>query len=82
MKIDGSFIRQINHNVEDRVFVKALNDVAKGMGIQTIAEMVEDESAENHIREIGIDYGQGYHFGRPAPHLLEESLQKTPKSGT
>ena len=73
VKIDGSFIRQINDNLEDRVFVKALNDVAKGMGIETIAEMVEDEDAEEHIRQIGIDYGQGYHFGRPGPHLLGES---------
>ena len=76
VKIDGSFIRQINQNLEDRVFVKALNDVAKGMGIETIAEMVEDEDAEEHIRDIGIDYGQGYHFGRPAPHLLGESEEK------
>lgn len=72
VKIDGSFIRQINDNLEDRVFVKALNDVAKGMGIETIAEMVEDEDAEEHIRQIGIDYGQGYHFGRPGPYLLDE----------
>lgn len=74
VKIDGSFIRQIHQNVEDQVFVRALNDVAKGMNIQTIAEMVEDGDVENHIREIGIDYGQGYHFGRPAPELLDESV--------
>ena len=35
-------------------------------------EMVEDEDVEDHIREIGIDYGQGYHFGRPAPELLDD----------
>ena len=72
VKIDGSFIKQIHQNVEDQVFVKALNDVAKGMNIQTIAEMVEDQDVEDHIREIGIDYGQGYHFGRPAPELLDD----------
>lgn len=73
IKIDGSFVRQIHQNEDDRVFVKALTDVARGMNILTIAEMVEDEQIENHLRDIGVDYGQGYHFGRPQPYLLDDT---------
>ncbi len=73
VKIDGSFIRQIHQNDEDRVFVKAINDIAKGLNIKTIAEMVEDEDVEQHIKDLGIDYGQGYHFGRPQPELVDEN---------
>jgi diguanylate cyclase (GGDEF)-like protein len=72
LKIDGSFVRNLLESEDDRVFVKALADVARGMSIKTIAEMVEDESVVQYLYELGIDYGQGYHFGRPKPKLLDE----------
>jgi diguanylate cyclase (GGDEF)-like protein/PAS domain S-box-containing protein len=72
LKIDGSFVRNLMESEDDRVFVKALADVARGMSIKTIAEMVEDEGVVQYLYDLGIDYGQGYHFGRPEPKLLDE----------
>ena len=72
LKIDGSFVRNLLESEDDRVFVKALADVARGMSIKTIAEMVEDENVVDYLYDLGIDYGQGYHFGKPKPKLLDE----------
>lgn len=67
VKIDGAFIRNLAHSRDDRLFVKALADVARGMGRQTVAEFVEDADTLRYLGEIGIDYAQGYHIGRPGP---------------
>ena len=63
VKIDGSFIRKLHENKTDRLFVKAIADVAKGMGIKTIAEFVEDEETAKILTEIGVDYAQGHYYG-------------------
>ncbi len=70
VKIDGSFVKGLTYRPDDVVFVKALNDAVKGYGKSTIAEFVEDEATLNILREIGVDYAQGYLIGRPAPMLL------------
>ncbi len=70
VKIDGSFVKGLLHNQDDVVFVKALNDAVKGFGKYTIAEFVEDEATLAILRDIGVDYAQGYLIGRPAPELL------------
>lgn len=72
IKIDGSFIKNLNTNKDDHVFVKAITDVARGMNIRTVAEMVENESIVQHLRDIGIDYGQGYYFGKPIPQIIDK----------
>lgn len=72
VKIDGSFIKGLTLRPDDVVFVKALNDAVKGYGKLTIAEFVEDEATMNILREIGIDYAQGYLIGRPSPVLLQD----------
>lgn len=69
VKIDGSFIRQLAHSKDDRIFVKALNEVAVGLGKQTVAEFIENEETLQLLTEIGIDYAQGYHIGRPGPEI-------------
>ena len=74
VKIDGSFIKNLNNSQDDRLFVKALTDMARAMQIQTVAEMVEDQSIVEHLRGIGIDFGQGYHFGKPKPELLDGKI--------
>lgn len=73
IKIDGSFIRDIHNSREDQLFVKALVDVARGLGIQTVAEFVENEQALAMVRNLGIDYVQGHHVGRP--HSVPELRQ-------
>lgn len=70
VKIDGSFVKGLTQRPDDVVFVKALNDAVKGYGKSTIAEFVEDEATLNILREIGVDYAQGYLIGRPSPELL------------
>lgn len=70
IKIDGSFIRKMHENPNDRLFVKAITEVAKGMGIKTIAEFVELEETVRLLKDYGVDYAQGYFIGKPAPELL------------
>jgi EAL domain-containing protein (putative c-di-GMP-specific phosphodiesterase class I) len=48
------------------VFVRAMVELAHGLGKQTIAEFVEDEETLQLLDELGVDYAQGYHIGRPA----------------
>ncbi|WP_297527945.1 putative bifunctional diguanylate cyclase/phosphodiesterase [Thiohalobacter sp.] len=81
LKIDGSFIRDITRNREDRLFVKALVDVARGLGIRTIAEYVESAEAFALLRRIGVDYVQGYFVGRPQPHIERDKLRIPNLSG-
>lgn len=72
LKIDGSFVRNIAEDPLDRAFVKAIGDLGHLMGVLTVAEYVESEAVELIVREIGIDFGQGYGIARPMP--LEELL--------
>jgi diguanylate cyclase (GGDEF)-like protein/PAS domain S-box-containing protein len=64
LKIDGSFIRGIASNPVHRAMVEAIHKVGRVIGIQTIAEFVEDSETLDVINNIGIDYAQGYAVGR------------------
>jgi EAL domain-containing protein (putative c-di-GMP-specific phosphodiesterase class I) len=70
LKIDGAFVRNIEHNPVDRAIVSSIVQVAQAMGKKTIAEYVEDEACLNWIRKLGVDYAQGYFIARP--QSLEE----------
>lgn len=72
IKIDGSFIRRLHENYNDQLFVKAIVDVARGMGIKTVAEFVESEETLQLLKEYGVDYAQGYLIGKPGPELLKD----------
>lgn len=72
IKIDGSFIKNLHENPNDQLFVKAIIDVATGMGIKTVAEFVEKEETLSLLKEYGVDYAQGYLIGKPAPELLKD----------
>ncbi|WP_333784732.1 EAL domain-containing protein [Thermocrinis sp.] len=74
LKIEGEFIKHLTHSHTDRIFIKGIVNVAKEMGIKTIAEFVEDDRILEVVKELGIDYAQGYYFGKPEP--LEEKLKK------
>ncbi|HYF95877.1 MAG TPA: EAL domain-containing protein [Symbiobacteriaceae bacterium] len=67
LKLDGSFIRDLASDEEDRHLVKAMVEVARGLGKATIAEWVEDARTIEILRESGVDYAQGHHVGRPLP---------------
>lgn len=67
IKIDGAFVRKLYENPTDQLFVKSIINVAKGMGIKTIAEFVETKETLDLLREYGVDFVQGYFSGKPAP---------------
>ena len=65
IKIDGAFIRDMSHNDADQLTVKAIVQIARGLGKRTIAGFVEDEATTTMLREYGVDMAQGFHLGRP-----------------
>jgi diguanylate cyclase (GGDEF)-like protein len=65
IKIDGAFIRDMSHNDADQLVVKAIVEIARGLGKRTIAEFVEDEDTTKLLRDYGVDMAQGFHLGRP-----------------
>lgn len=67
LKIDGTFIRELDSDQTKLAIVKAMNMVAHELGKKTIAEFVENESIWRILQELGVDYGQGYYLGKPAP---------------
>ncbi|MDQ6751442.1 MAG: EAL domain-containing protein [Actinomycetota bacterium] len=67
VKIDGEFVRNCPHNQTDRLLVQAVVDIARGLGKQTVAEVVTDDDALRMLTGLGVHYGQGYHLGRPVP---------------
>lgn len=71
VKIDGQFIRHLDHNETDRILVKSMVEIAGKLGKKTIAEFVETPNIALRLKEIGVNLGQGYAFGRPERTLLE-----------
>lgn len=67
LKIDGQFVRNIQASALDRGIVTAINDIAHVMGMETVAEFVENQATADRLERIGVDYLQGYHLGRPQP---------------
>lgn len=67
VKIDGSFIRHLTRDDVDQHVVRALVEVAKGLGCATVAEFVTDEETVRLLQTLGVDYGQGFYLGEPAP---------------
>jgi diguanylate cyclase (GGDEF)-like protein len=65
VKIDGAFIRELAKNPEDRIFVKAITDMAHGMNKRVTAEFVENVEILEILRDLGVDDAQGYYFGKP-----------------
>jgi len=74
LKIDGEFVRHCAENETDRLLVSAIVQIARGMGKHTIAEYVTNQEVVDVVTRLGVDYGQGFHLGRPRPlgeHLAE-----------
>jgi len=65
IKIDGSLIKNIEYNDSSRNLVETIVIFAKKQKIKTIAEYVENETIFNILKDIGIDYSQGFYFGKP-----------------
>jgi EAL domain-containing protein (putative c-di-GMP-specific phosphodiesterase class I) len=69
LKIDGSFVRGMLEDPIDHAIVDSINQIGHVMGIQTIAEFVENTAMVSQLRALGVDYAQGYGVARPEPLL-------------
>ena len=67
LKIDGIFVKDIIEDPIDHAMVRSINDIGQIMGMQTIAEFVENDEIKGMLREIGVNYAQGYGVGKPMP---------------
>ncbi len=67
LKIDGSFVKDMLESQNDKAMVTAIHQLGHTMGIYTIAEHVEQEEIIAQLRELGVDYAQGYALGYPKP---------------
>lgn len=67
LKIDGVFVRDIEHDPIARAMVASINSIGHEMGLKTVAEFVESGAILERLQRIGVDYSQGYHLGRPRP---------------
>ena len=82
LKIDGGFVKDAATDPIDRAMVEAIRQIGKIMKIQTIAEWVENEATLIILREIGVDFAQGYHIDRPHPVQLLGTSRLKPITGT
>ena len=76
LKIDGEFVRNCRSSRVDQVVIDAVVELARGLGKRTVAEFVQDAESARFLRESGVDFGQGYHLGRPRP--VAEALPTPP----
>ena len=69
IKIDGTFIKELNSDRDHQLIVQSIVNFAKKSGIKTIAEHVESEEIYQIVKSLGIDYSQGYYVGKPSLNL-------------
>jgi len=69
LKFDQSYVRDLPHKMENRVFVRGIAEICRGFGVKTVAEGVETPEILEILRELGVDRAQGYHVGHPSLEL-------------
>jgi PAS domain S-box-containing protein len=77
LKIDIEFVRDVLTNSASRNVVEAIVSLATGFGLKTVGEGIEDEQTLVLLRALGVDYGQGFHLGRPAPLAVADGEPTT-----
>lgn len=70
VKIDGAYIKDALTSREDRAFLRSMVTLCKDLGITTVGEWVETKEHAALLKEIGVDYGQGYYYGKPTNGLM------------
>lgn len=75
IKIDGSLIKEIDHNKDSQDIVRTIVSFAKLKNIRTIAEFVSSKEIYEKVVELGVDYSQGYYFGKPEFELKESVVK-------
>jgi diguanylate cyclase (GGDEF)-like protein len=69
LKFDQSYVKDLPHKMENRVFVRGIAEICRGFGVKTVAEGVETPEILEILRELGVDRAQGYHVGHPSLEL-------------
>ena len=71
LKIDGGFVKDMETNAIDYAMVEAINKIGQVMGLKTIAEFVENDHIRQHLKELGVNYAQGFCIHKPEPLPLQ-----------
>ncbi len=71
IKIDGKFIKDIDENKQSRIITESILFFTGKVGFKTVAEFVHSKEIYDIIKNMGVDYAQGYYFGEPRPELIE-----------
>src|SRR5690606_16986864 len=74
IKIDGSFIRNLENNPVDQKMVRMIAEIGRETGMQTVAEYVHNAAVFTLLGELGVDFAQGYFIGRPAATPLRKVM--------
>ena len=69
LKIDGMFVKDMVNDPIDYAMVKSINEIGQVMGMKTIAEFVEDKKIMQSLKDIGVNYAQGYYIDKPKPFI-------------
>ena len=76
VKIDGSYTRKILTSERDAIMVKNLTQMCRDLNIDVIAEMIEQEAQSERMQDLGVQYGQGYLFGKATPKPEYDNQKK------
>ena len=82
VKLDGAYVKRMLENQRDAHILKAMSDLCANLSVETIAEFVESQDQADKLAELGIQYGQGYLFGKPNPKPLTKIRQSQSASRT
>lgn len=75
IKIDSSFIENLDTNISNQMIVENIVSFAKRIGAETVAEFVNTKQVQDKVRELGINYSQGFYIGKPAENTVVENMQ-------
>ncbi len=75
IKIDSSFIENLDTNISNQMIVQNIVSFAKRIGAETVAEFVNTKQVQDKVHELGINYSQGFYIGKPAEHTVMETMQ-------
>lgn len=78
LKIDGLFVKGLIEDPIDLAMVKSINDIGHVLNLKTIAEFVENQAILDKLKDMGVDYSQGYHIAKPRP-LIELKEKYSPQ---
>jgi EAL domain-containing protein (putative c-di-GMP-specific phosphodiesterase class I) len=81
VKLDGSAVKNALAAKKGRAFLSALTKLCKDIGVETVAEMVDDAETLNFVRDCGVDFAQGYLFGKPAIDITVFAKTGLPRIG-